>query len=1012
MKKSLSLVLAIAMVFSMFASVAFAAEGTTELTPQQQFDALKEKGIFTGYEDGSAGLDKNMTRAEFAVVLTKLYGLTEDASAANYTDLTGYNWAKGYIGAATKAGFMRGYGNGKFNPGGNITVEELTVVYVISSGLQPVAGADVAGASKWAAGYVQAALDAGIIKAQSSYTAPAKRELLVTATYTVYQQIEAKNKVGIVKVEATDAKELTVTLTKAVDTEKAKFDVKRDGSTVKVNEVKWSADKKTAVLTLDVKLTDATYTVTISGVDNIDDAKKTGEVKASDEKITKIEFLTASDTLPLSEDIKIEFQAVNQYGKKAALNSNDFRINISNDDIEDSFQAVSGESAFKIDTYVDADSDDENDLDVDTNDVVSITIIHENSGVQANKVFKIGDHPWVSKIELGDLKDEDGEKIDYVKAGKSDTDTETTYLDFTAYDQYGLKVTNEDVLNGSRGVTVVTSDNDLEPGIDDEDKPFVADVDGDGEADLALTSKEEKEMEVTVTAYAAGSTATKVVKVAALRAPATIEIPAFTGNLADGDTDKYIPIVVKDSKGDALTASEIADNADKFRGYATGPIDLADSVIQTSGDDKGKIHIANVDGTGSSRIEIYLKENPNVKATINVVAGKERRPESIVWNDALKDKVLTNANAAFKYGIKDQYGDNFDKNEVNADYKVEINLERVGNGPTDVEVRRDNAVVLNNATRTVSYDNFSNIHDKEYKFHAYTQTGSVKVIARLIEKDGNKEVYKLEKTVQVIDGKDNTDLTYSVKLDGLNADGTIMAAHKVYADSVTDATYDGNTTATEFATALPKVTKEVKVEAKQGSKTVAINERIISLSSSDEKVARTVVIGNKGYVVGWEEGTATITATFETATGSDTATMTVKVSNTPSQVQSIALEKTTRTYDLSDSGTLEGKKLWDDALAQKVTVKDQYNTEFVSEKNADQHLVTYKSLLKLEYSIKNVKWDGSDANPNDARISIDSNGVLHYSGGPAAGGREVKSFTVVITAPSGKTASFDVDVQP
>ena len=97
MKKSLSLLVAAAMTLTT-ASVAFAARGmlsnsaTPELTAQQKFDALKELGIFSGYPDGSAGLDKQMTRAEFAKVLTKLTQLEENAAAAKvYTGRSCYS---------------------------------------------------------------------------------------------------------------------------------------------------------------------------------------------------------------------------------------------------------------------------------------------------------------------------------------------------------------------------------------------------------------------------------------------------------------------------------------------------------------------------------------------------------------------------------------------------------------------------------------------------------------------------------------------------------------------------------------------------------------------------------------------------------------------------------------------------------------------------------------------------------------------------------------------------------
>lgn len=85
MKKILSVALSTAMAFSMFASVAF---GDDALNTQQKFDVLKEKGIFTGYPDGTAGLDKEMTRAEFAKVLVGIMGLEPIEGKASFKDKT------------------------------------------------------------------------------------------------------------------------------------------------------------------------------------------------------------------------------------------------------------------------------------------------------------------------------------------------------------------------------------------------------------------------------------------------------------------------------------------------------------------------------------------------------------------------------------------------------------------------------------------------------------------------------------------------------------------------------------------------------------------------------------------------------------------------------------------------------------------------------------------------------------------------------------------------------------
>ena len=171
MKKSLSLILAIAMVFGIFATAAFAADATIDT--QAKFDALQAKGIFQGFEDGSAGLDQTMTRAQFAKVLVLTLGLSENEAAADiYTDLDGAGWAKGFIGGATEAGLLNGYGNGIYDPSGDVTVEQLAKVFVLGLGLDVSDEAVAGSVSDWAKGYVAAAVAAGIIPAADDYTTP------------------------------------------------------------------------------------------------------------------------------------------------------------------------------------------------------------------------------------------------------------------------------------------------------------------------------------------------------------------------------------------------------------------------------------------------------------------------------------------------------------------------------------------------------------------------------------------------------------------------------------------------------------------------------------------------------------------------------------------------------------------------------------------------------------------------------------------------------------------------
>ncbi|OXL87033.1 hypothetical protein BCV73_31105 [Paenibacillus sp. SSG-1] len=187
MKKILTVALSTAMAFSMFASVAF---GDTAVTPQQKFDALAAKGIFNGYPDKQAHLEKEMTRAEFAKVITKLLGLKEVTGTLSYKD-KGYdakNWAVPYIEAVTAAGIMQGQDNVKkiFNYNGKVTIQEMATVLTRALKLEIPANPDN-NAADWAKGYVQAAIDKGLISKDANFKANASRSQLVEAAYAIDQ---------------------------------------------------------------------------------------------------------------------------------------------------------------------------------------------------------------------------------------------------------------------------------------------------------------------------------------------------------------------------------------------------------------------------------------------------------------------------------------------------------------------------------------------------------------------------------------------------------------------------------------------------------------------------------------------------------------------------------------------------------------------------------------------------------------------------------------------------------
>lgn len=123
-------------------------------------------GLMTGYEDGSFGAEKNITRAEFAAILIRASNLESVANMetgpSQYSDVPSEHWASGAISLATRLGFVNGMGDGKFEPESEITYEQAAKTFVCILGYS-VMVKQQPGAS-WYADYMRVASQIGILK--------------------------------------------------------------------------------------------------------------------------------------------------------------------------------------------------------------------------------------------------------------------------------------------------------------------------------------------------------------------------------------------------------------------------------------------------------------------------------------------------------------------------------------------------------------------------------------------------------------------------------------------------------------------------------------------------------------------------------------------------------------------------------------------------------------------------------------------------------------------------------
>jgi len=303
MKKILSVALSTAMAFSMFASVAFADEA--KLDTQGKYDFLKEKGVFNGNPDGSAALDKEMTRAEFAKVITKLYGLEEITGVLTYKDKNYKEgvWFVPFIEAVTKAGYMEGKDKEKmlFDPNGKVTVEELAKVLVLALKLEVPTDADNS-ASPWAKGYVAAAVKAGLLTGNENFKGNALRGLLVDNAYIAYQAIEAA-KVKVESYEIVDSKNVNVTFS---DKEVEKVALTTALEVGKETEIKVTHKGQEYA----VKVTLAAFQAESAKTDNFAEVDVTFNRAVDADSLNKDNFLVnkvalgSKDTLTVLEDGK------------------------------------------------------------------------------------------------------------------------------------------------------------------------------------------------------------------------------------------------------------------------------------------------------------------------------------------------------------------------------------------------------------------------------------------------------------------------------------------------------------------------------------------------------------------------------------------------------------------------------------------------------------------------------------------------------------------------------------
>lgn len=184
-KKITALFLAVVMVVTLLPTAFAAGNGYSDTQGHWGEDAIDRwsgYGVISGTGSGLFDPDAPLTRAQAAQIFANLLNLSATASVAQYTDVAVGSWYYDAIAKCVAAGILNGTGSNTMSPNTYVSREELFVMFARALGIQPQASAgvtftDSASTASWAAGYVNALADMGVVGGSGDGTLAPKADI-------------------------------------------------------------------------------------------------------------------------------------------------------------------------------------------------------------------------------------------------------------------------------------------------------------------------------------------------------------------------------------------------------------------------------------------------------------------------------------------------------------------------------------------------------------------------------------------------------------------------------------------------------------------------------------------------------------------------------------------------------------------------------------------------------------------------------------------------------------------
>ncbi len=171
LKKVISSVAALTMVASSVAAFAVDfPDVESTVSYAQAVQELSALDVISGYDDGTFGPDKLVTRAEITKMIVDALAERSSAEASTestkFADVSADHWAKGYINQGVADGFIAGMSDTEFDPDANVTYVQAQKMLVSAIGYETYAQAQ----GGWPTGYKTYAASLDITKGISGIT--------------------------------------------------------------------------------------------------------------------------------------------------------------------------------------------------------------------------------------------------------------------------------------------------------------------------------------------------------------------------------------------------------------------------------------------------------------------------------------------------------------------------------------------------------------------------------------------------------------------------------------------------------------------------------------------------------------------------------------------------------------------------------------------------------------------------------------------------------------------------